>query len=207
MTRLVYGYDPLCGWCYGFIPAMRAVASAFPELEIELRLGGLVTGARIRPYSELADYIRGASKRMEAVRGVALGEAFHTNILAHSSIAASSLPPSAAILRVRDACGSRAALAFAASVQTAHFRDGRDLNDGAVYRELAAASGWGLQFDRSDPYEARPDLEREFAETRAAGISSFPTLILMGSQRHVLPTEYAPSAIVEQIRDVLAQPM
>ena len=56
-ARLIYGFDPLCGWCFGFGPALRALREALPDLEIELRMGGLVTGGRIRPYIESAEYI------------------------------------------------------------------------------------------------------------------------------------------------------
>ena len=40
-TRLIYAFDPLCGWCYGFAPALRALRQALPALEVELRIGGL----------------------------------------------------------------------------------------------------------------------------------------------------------------------
>lgn len=66
---LIYGYDPLCGWCYGAIPALRYLRGKRPALHIEVLLSGLVIGDRIRPYSEAVGYIRGASKDLERVTG------------------------------------------------------------------------------------------------------------------------------------------
>lgn len=101
--KLIYAFDPLCGWCYGFIPAIRAVTAAVPDLLAELRMGGLVTGDRIRPYGEMAGDTRGAQCQMTAVTGMALGERFFDRILSDASIVASSLVPYAAILQVRHA--------------------------------------------------------------------------------------------------------
>ncbi|MBL4874576.1 MAG: hypothetical protein JKY41_14620 [Rhodobacteraceae bacterium] len=32
-SKLIYGHDPLCGWCYGLIPALRHFAAHHPEIE------------------------------------------------------------------------------------------------------------------------------------------------------------------------------
>ena len=44
-TTLHYVYDPLCGWCYGAAPLLRA-AAGIPGLRIALHAGGLWLGAR-----------------------------------------------------------------------------------------------------------------------------------------------------------------
>jgi hypothetical protein len=61
---LLYGFDPLCGWCYGIAPAVRAVAAAFPGLEIRLVMAGLVTGDRVGPDAAMEGHIRTASDRL-----------------------------------------------------------------------------------------------------------------------------------------------
>ena len=68
-ASLYIGFDPLCGWCFGAIPAIRHVQKHVPDLEIELLLGGLFTGEAIRPYDRLVDFINGASIRLERVTG------------------------------------------------------------------------------------------------------------------------------------------
>ena len=36
MARLTYVYDPLCGWCFGFVPTLRQFAKANPAIEIDV---------------------------------------------------------------------------------------------------------------------------------------------------------------------------
>ena len=49
-TRLTYAFDALCGWCYGFAPALHRFATDNAD-RIELRVlsGGLFTGPRALP--------------------------------------------------------------------------------------------------------------------------------------------------------------
>lgn len=198
-SRLVYGFDPLCGWCFGFIPALEALTQQRPDIPIELRLGGLVTGERVRPYSEMENYIAGASSRLLAVTGQVLGEAFLGKLLKRSDVIASSIPPSAAILQVREKYPERA-LAFAHSVQAAHFRDGQDLNDLATYGPLLERLELDVTLELPAPDRPGPALQREFDETRALGISSFPTtLITQEGTTTTLPSEYQPPVFVAKV--------
>ena len=62
--ELVYGFDPVCGWCYGMVPALRRVRADHPYLPVRLVMAGLVTGERVGPYALMEGYIRGASERV-----------------------------------------------------------------------------------------------------------------------------------------------
>ena len=196
MDRILYAYDPLCGWCYGFIPVMRAVAEAHPHVPIDVRMGGLVTGERIGPYSDAAGYIRGAAERMAEVTGRPLSQAFFERILTRDDIVSNSAQPCAAVLRVRergDALG-RQALAYAHALQEAHFEDAMDVNDPATHR--AAMERIGLDMEVPDISRDGPlmdDVEREFATSRALGISSYPTVLVAADKRlSQVPLSYDP---------------
>ncbi len=144
MTRLLYGYDPLCGWCYGFTPALRHLRQAFPDLEIRPVMGGLVTGARIGRYAAMEGYIRAASTRLKEITGMAVSPAFFERITGNPAIVASSVVPCAAVLQVRKAAPHRAA-EFAAALQLAHFGAGEDLNDPGVHDRTARDSWPGYR--------------------------------------------------------------
>ena len=199
-ARLIYAFDPLCGWCYGFIPAMRALTAAHPDLPIDLRMGGLVTGERIRPYADMATYIRGAHQQMASVTGMALGAPFFDRILASPTIIASSLIPCAALLQVRAARPEKT-LDFAHAVQIAHFRDGDDLGDPAVYARLAAKTGLDLDFNLPGPRDLTPALAMEFSATRQFGVRAYPTLLVQNPDGSVeeLARDYNPARFVAMI--------
>jgi putative protein-disulfide isomerase len=204
MTRLLYGYDPLCGWCYGFSPVLRHLRRTRPDLPIVPVMGGLVTGARIGPYAEMEGYIRAASARMTQVTGMALSPAFFTRITGNPAVVASSIVPCAAVLQVRRHAPDRAA-DFAAAIQEAHFGAGEDLNDPAVHDRVASALGLRMTFALPEPRHLPPDLSAEFAATRALGIASYPTLMMeTPGGRVTLPTVYDPAALDAGIDRALA---
>lgn len=199
---IVYGFDPMCGWCYGFIPALEHLVARRPDVTVVLRMGGLVTGDRIRPYRLLKGYITEAAGRLEAVTGRRPSDAFFARIL-DGNATASSIPPCAAILQA-EAVAPDKALAFAHAVQTAHFRDGRDLNDAALYPELAAALGIEGTFDVPAPDAMPPAVAAAFAAGRAMGIRSFPTVLVpAGVGWAELPSDYRPDAFLAQVEAAL----
>lgn len=47
---VVYGYDPLCGWCFAAGPAMAEVRRTLAdEVTFEVACGGLVSGEQTVP--------------------------------------------------------------------------------------------------------------------------------------------------------------
>lgn len=136
MTQtLIYVHDPLCGWCFGLTEAISQIAKSFPDLSIEIRLGGLVTGDRIAPYAMLHDYVKANGPNMQSVTGARIGDAFLTEMLPSQTLM-SSHPPNCAILTVRETEPAWA-LDFTIAVQDAHFVDGADLNKPELYSQIA----------------------------------------------------------------------
>ena len=53
--QLIYFADPMCSWCYGFSPVVRALRPRYAEvLPIRLIMGGLRPGTRRRCRSRRA---------------------------------------------------------------------------------------------------------------------------------------------------------
>ena len=193
---LIYGFDPICGWCYGAVPAVRALRAAMPDLPIQLVMSGLVTGERVGPYAEMEGYIRGASENLKRVTGRAPSDTFF-DLIRTPGVQGNSAPPSVAIDAVK--CERpEAALPFAHAVIEAHFRDGADLNDPATYSPLLAEHAPGVTLpDLTDPTLA----EAAWAEGREIGIRSFPTFaVVRGGRAEVLPTLYDPDALIAAVR-------
>lgn len=193
MTTFIYGYDPICGWCYGAAPVMRVVAERMP---VRLVMAGLVVGERVGPAAAMEPYVRQASERLRAVTGRAPSEAFYAWMRSPGAVAASA-PPAVAVDTVRHERPD-AALAFAHAVTEAHYADGMDPNDPAAYAPL---------IDKHAPGVALPDIhdsalaEAAFAEGRMMGIRSFPTFALErpDGTMEALPTLYDADALMEEI--------
>jgi putative protein-disulfide isomerase len=198
MATLIYGYDPICGWCYGAAPAIRAAATILP---VRLAMAGLVTGPRVGPAAAMEDYVRGASERLRAVTGRAPSEAFYAWMRRPGSIAASAPPAVAvhAVMRARP----EAATAFAHAVTEAHYERGMDPNDPDAYAPLLAEHAPGTALpDIHDPALA----EAAFADGRRLGIRAFPTLLLERDDGRIveMPTLYDGDALLERLRQETA---
>lgn len=192
--ELIYGYDPICGWCYGAAPAVRAAAEIVP---VRLVMAGLVTGERVGPAAAMEGYVRGASERLRAVTGRAPSAAFFEWMRSPGAVADSG-PPAVAVDTVRRA-RPEAALAFAQAVTEAHYADGMDPNDPDAYAPMLAEHAPGVTLpDLHDPVRQNA----AFAEGRMMGIASFPTFALRaGGQVKILPTHYDPAALVAAVRE------
>ena len=82
MNTLIYVYDALCGWCYGFSPVMQQLHEKYSkEMDFTVLSGGMVTGERVGPIGQVAGYISEAYKTVEAHSGVQFGDGFLNGIL------------------------------------------------------------------------------------------------------------------------------
>jgi putative protein-disulfide isomerase len=195
--RIIYVYDALCGWCYGFSPVIsqfrRDHADAFT---FEVLSGGMMTGARVRPVSESMRYIGEAYKVVEQQTGVQFGDAYLNGLLAEGSYLSDSEPPGVA-MTVFKADRPGESVAFAATLQNALYRDGLDLNDPAIYGPLVEPFGLdAAEFVQklADPVSKQQTLA-EFGKVAEWGIGGFPTVIFdpgTGGQLYLLARGYAP---------------
>lgn len=175
---LVYGFDPLCGWCFGFRPTMQAVLAQHADLPVELLCGGLVLGERVRPVAADRAYLVQGLERVKQVSGVEAGAAFYEQLLAAGTYVSNSEPPCRAIVVMQQLAPAKA-YAFADSLPHAYYGLGQPLDDGQVLQELVAAQGVEaeafLQHWQSD--EAKASTEAAFAHARSLGIGTYPTLL------------------------------
>lgn len=195
MAELIYGFDPLCGWCYGIVPAMRRVAEDHPNIPVRLVMAGLVSGDRVGPYADMEGYIRGASARLREVTGRAPSEAFF-RLITTPEVEGNSGPPSVAIAHAAGFAPDRA-VDFAHRVIEAHFEQGADLNVPATYAPLLREVG--VEAPLPDIHD--PDLaEAVWEQGRRIGLRSFPTLaVLKDGHARVLPSEYDPGRLSELV--------
>ncbi|MEL6751004.1 MAG: DsbA family protein [Pseudomonadota bacterium] len=202
--RLIYAFDPLCGWCYGFAPVLDAVHDAHPDLPIDVCMGGLVTGERVGPYSAMRDYIKGASARMAKVTGRRLEPAFFNRLLADDSVVSSSVPPCIVTAHAREAAPDTVALlSFMRELQNAHFQRGADYNDPQTYRDVLDAAGIAMDVPALDSTANVEAIAQEFANTRALGINSYPSVLAQGplNQLRPLAVEYDPDTFLARLSE------
>lgn len=197
--KLIYIYDALCGWCYGFAPTMRDFYQNHKnDFEtIDVISGGMIRGERIGAIGEVAPYIKTAYKDVEDRTGVKFGEKFLTDILEEGSAIFTSIPPSIALSIFKKEAQNNPHLAgeknetilhFAEDLQSLIYFDGIVPKDYSKYGELAEK----YKLDKIDFIEKMNNLEYEklaeqdFQLSQDFGVNGFPTIIIQKEEEYYL---------------------
>jgi putative protein-disulfide isomerase len=175
-VQLIYFADPMCSWCWGFAPVIGAVRQAWGEdLPIRLVMGGLRPGTT-EPMSDAArETLRG---HWQAVTQ-ASGQPFGAAALGRSGFVYDTDPAARAVVAMRRLAPA-AAIGFLERTQEAFYVDGADVTDPRTLSSLAAEFGVDVAaFAAALQDDAvRQETWRDYAISRNAGVTGFPTLIL-----------------------------
>ena len=187
--KLIYGHDPLCGWCYGFGKVIKAFSESLPEVPVSVYSGGLFSGARTQAYSNLYDFIKNASGHLRDVTGRSPSEAFFNMIRSPEAGLANSTPPSLALALVKEQAPEQL-LTFAVLLQELHFEKGLSFNQAKIYDEATQLLSLppldtGAVLQATDKH---PKVEAMYRRTAALGIRSFPTCLVINGENTVLDT-------------------
>lgn len=178
-TTLHYIHDPLCGWCYGAAPLVKAARAV---LAVRPHGGGMMTGAHRQAVTpQLRAYIKQHDERIAQLTGQPFGLGYIDGLLCDSGVVLDSEPPTAAMLAAEEIAGR--GLDMLAQLQIAHYVEGRRIAERATLIAVAAR----LDLDPAAFAEA---LDRQLGEavqghiraTRAfmarVGAQGFPTFVL-----------------------------
>lgn len=178
--KLHYFYDPLCGWCYGASPLLKA-AAALPGLSVEMRAGGMIDEAEGRTITpEWRGYVMPHDARIAQMSGQPFGEAYFEGLLRDIGAPLASDPAIAAIL----AAGKLGLdpLAMLARIQQAHYREGRRIAEFDTLSALAEEQGVDAAAFAGAWRAARTEAQGHIAETRQLmnrlGLRGFPSAVL-----------------------------
>jgi putative protein-disulfide isomerase len=134
--EIIYVYDPLCGWCYGFTPVMLKLKEKYGDsIKFSVVSGGMMIGERQGPVGEIAPFIKSAHKQIEETTNVKFGDRFINVVLEDGKMFFSSKPPSLA-LTVFKSLNKDQSLEYAHAIQKMIYYDGKDLNQISSYTGL-----------------------------------------------------------------------
>ncbi len=173
--QLVYFADPMCSWCWGFSPVIEAVAARFGDaLPIRLILGGLRPGTK-EVMDEAAK--RTIREHWEHVHE-ASGQPFDHAFFERDDFVYDTGPACRAVVAARR-LDPGTALGFLKHLHQAFYAGNRDLTARETLCDLAAEFGLdGVDFAEAfDAEETLQETKIDFALSRRAGVTGFPTLL------------------------------
>ncbi len=196
---LVYVYDPLCGWCYGFHPVMDKLADRFREqLNIRVVPGGLAIDESAQTISEGYSYIRDSLKVVESKTGAVFGEPF-VQLVEEGSYLYDSMPGCKAQNAVNQIAPEHS-LPFAGAVQKALFQSGKSLNQFETF--LSILNDFPINPAEFEAVYTSNEIEtitrEQFAWVHKNNASAFPALLLeIGDETGLMSKGYRPYDTLE----------
>ncbi|WP_395626242.1 DsbA family protein [Daejeonella sp.] len=207
--KIIYVYDALCGWCYGFSKVIKECYETHKhEFEFEVLSGGMMIGDRVGSINNIAPYIKSAYQTVENTTGVKFGEAY-LRVLQDGSMILNSEMPSIALSLFKEYFPDQSVL-FAHEIQNALYFDGREPNQIDTYRNIAVNHGID-----PDEFEVKMKMESskeaayyDFALAKQLRVESYPAVLIQSSETsfHLIAKGYTDSATLElRIENVLKE--
>ena len=203
---LYYAHDPMCSWCWGFVPVLADLAAGLPD-QVTLRrlLGGLAQDTDDPMPIDMQQRIQSTWHRIqETVPGADFNFDFWTQCKPRRSTWASCR----AVIAARKQ-GMEFDRRMTTAIQRAYYLQARNPSDEATLIELAGELGLDVeQFaDSLVSEETRKVLEQEMQQCAAVRASSFPALVLQsGSSEWHIPVDYRAAAPMLTLIDELLEP-
>ncbi|HTN21663.1 MAG TPA: DsbA family protein [Pelobium sp.] len=207
--EIIYVYDALCGWCYGFSGVMSKIYQEYKnEFGFEVISGGMVLGDREGPISNSAELIKSHLPRIEETTGAVFGDGFW-KVLEEGTQFQSSEKPSIALAVFKSFYPEKAVL-FAADIQKATFVNGADLSLDESY--LPIISKYEIPADdflqKLNSEEFKQAAYYDFALAKQLQVSGYPAAFIKVDDRnfYMIAKGYADYETMKlRIANVLSQ--
>jgi putative protein-disulfide isomerase len=176
--KIIYVFDPLCGWCYGFTPILNRLRNELGnKFPFDILAGGMVTANLVGPISQRRDYLKKRIPDIERITGVKFGEKY-LELLEAGKYISNSEPPCIAYNVFKS---FRPDLAFELSEDIHHlyYVQGKDLNSIRAYLDLAEKyeiSKHGFM-ERFQEESYKRNTLQLFEMIKGWGVKGFPSLI------------------------------
>ena len=205
---IVYGNDPLCGWCFAIGPELlKARLELADEVAFRIECGGLVMSERVRPIAHDRDYLAAGFARVKATSGREPGPNYWSRVVEPGIWVSNSEPACRAVLVAQKMEPGRA-IEFRHALTDALYVDGELPDDPSTVRRVA--EDVGINADELFSLWSSPDAAtltaNAFAHARQLGVTSYPSLYLeVGSRLKPILSGFATTdEIVSEIRTVIA---
>ena len=185
---LTYIHDPMCSWCWAFRPRLAALRRVLPASIAVIRLlGGLAADSDQPMPAAMRQQIQATWRHIEqSVPGTEFNHDFWRDCRPRRD----TYPACRAVLLAEQA-GHDEAMTLA--IQRAYYLQARNPSDNTTLIELAAEIGLDARaFARDlDAPATQAALDQQIADSRALGVSSFPSLVLeTGDGRWPIAVDY-----------------
>ncbi|MET0335029.1 MAG: DsbA family protein [Rhizobacter sp.] len=196
IDHLIYLYDPLCGWCYGAMPAIHGLADLGGCI-VEPLPSALFAAPGKKLDADMAKHIEQADARITDMSGQRFSELYKRKVLGNPEMPFDSTAATDALTAV-SLWDVRRELDALHALQRERFVAGRDISDRSVIAQALSAS-LGDEAETWEQRLAQPALsaitQKRVARARkvmkSVGMNGVPALIWPSEQgMRLLPGQW-----------------
>jgi putative protein-disulfide isomerase len=180
---VTYLFDPLCGWCYGALPALERLAK-LDGVTVELAPSGLFAGEGARPMdANFAAYVWQNDQRIARLSGQQFTDAYRAKVLGKAEGMFDSAPATIGIVAVGLTEPARE-IEVMKALQNARYVDGHDNSELSVVGDILKEAGFSEAARRMhaadeallSAYRKRTSAAR--SEMKSFAVNGVPALIV-----------------------------
>ena len=175
--ELIYISDPLCSWCWGFVPSLRAIREKYPsKFQYRFIVGGLRTGTATQPLDEnLRSHLLNSWQEVERRSG----QPFNYSFFERKDFLYDTEPACRAIVTSRH-LSPESAFNYNEALQSAFYRSGLDPTNIETFLKVACEIGLEKTAFRESflSSDMAQQTEGDFKEARILGVHGFPSIVV-----------------------------
>jgi len=191
-ATLIYCYDPMCSWCWGFQPTWNSLQTALApyiekgELQIQPMLGGLAVDSNAPMPIPMQTNLAATWQKIESQLGTRFNHSFWKDCQPRRS----TYPACRACLVARD---QNLEKEMAEKIQQAYYLNAQNPSDLDTLAECASHIGLKKEsFLKAMAHCKETEvLEQEVQIARQLGLNSFPSIALVIANKLIpIPLDY-----------------
>ncbi|MCO7205011.1 DsbA family protein [Pseudoalteromonas sp. B5MOD-1] len=201
MAKLIYVYDPMCSWCWGYRETwLKLQAALGDKLAIEYKVGGLAPDSDEPMPKDMQQFLQQTWQRIEQQLGTPFNHEFwHT-----AQPRRSTYPACRAVLLARQHNKEQEMLH---AIQKAYYLDAQNPSDISTLTSLAEQIGLekNVFIKEIESEKINSLLMAEINQARSLPIQGFPSLVLENKGKYAaIPVNYLDwQSNYQQIIDVI----
>ena len=173
MSTLIYVYDPMCSWCYGFRPTWKAILQGLPDgVTVQTRLGGLAPDSNTPMGDAMRDKLAATWHRIESMCQVSFDHGYWDQ---------RPNPPRSTYIAGRAVRAAQsmglAEWDMVEAIQNAYYQSRANVWDPKVLVEIAQNLGLEAEAFAAALEAIRAQHEQEVRATAQMGVTGFPSLV------------------------------
>ena len=202
-SQFVYIGDPMCSWCWGFVPELNQIIERFEsQFRFRILVGGLRPGNTETMDQSTAHMLQHHWDEVHK----ASGQPFCYDILESRDFIYDTEPPCRAVATCRELLPGKE-WDFFKKIQHAFYAENKDTNKLETYKSICEDLNFNTDaFEKAFYSEKMKDLvQQEFYQVQKMGITGFPTLMLLHKKTpFLLARGYTPApTITGAIEEIL----